>query len=375
MGEIDPYDVWLFVGEKGEASYTDLIKEFVNSKKCSKQTLLNYKKTLEKEGKLKKRLSEKTGRPVYYVPLEFEKDIESLKIMRDFNRKLENMSPTEQGEYIRCLEKAVKLYRIEHLLKELSEAHAFPAKALCEKLLKMKVLKKDQIIETEKGHVDYMATLDAFGTGVNAFNAVGLFWEAVESENLEVKLVPSEIMDKYFNDDKPLTPHSCENILRRYLRIKDPYISAWRLVSCKPINGFYVFCAYKGHLKLIEEYFETLLSIWKDAFGFSKEDWRQFEPVIREMYEYGELHERIFDEICNYFEYKFKEEYKKVGYEEEEARKKAKEETKTLANKAWKILRFYGFFGDNDFWCVLKEEWDLLERDVKIKLFEYTSKK
>lgn len=373
MSNIGLEDIWLFIGERGNVSYTDLIREFVNSGKCSKQTLLNYKKALEKDGKIKKRLSEKTGRPVYYVPREFDKIIESLKIMRDFNCKLANMSPTEQGEYIRCLEKAVKLYRIKNLLEVLGglgQGPSFPAKALCEKLLKMQVLKKTQIIEIEKGRVDYMATLDTFGTPVGVFISAGHFWDTMEPDNLEVKLVPSEIMrNKHFNN-----PPFYQEILRGYLRIRGPYISAWRLVTDKPINGFYVFCAYKGHLKLIEEHFETILSIWKEAFNFSEEAWKQFEQTVREMYEHDELPERIFNVICNYFESKFEEEYRKLGYREKEAQKKAKEETKTLANKAWKILRFYGFFGDSDFWCVLKEKWELLERDVKIKLFEYTSK-
>ncbi len=60
MAQIDENDVWLFIHRMGEASYTDLIRAFVDSKRCAKQTLLNYKKALEKEGKIKK-----AGRGIY----------------------------------------------------------------------------------------------------------------------------------------------------------------------------------------------------------------------------------------------------------------------------------------------------------------------
>ena len=56
-------------------------------KRCAKQTFMNYKKQLEAIGKLKKKISEKTGRPIYYVPDEFEEEVRAY-ITRDVIQKL-----------------------------------------------------------------------------------------------------------------------------------------------------------------------------------------------------------------------------------------------------------------------------------------------
>jgi len=71
-------DLWIYVYEKGEARYTDLIKAFVDTKKCSKTVLLKYKIQLEATGKIAKKISSVTNRPVYYVPEKFQKEVEKL---------------------------------------------------------------------------------------------------------------------------------------------------------------------------------------------------------------------------------------------------------------------------------------------------------
>lgn len=78
LAEIGPNDLLFFIHGKGEARYTDLIKEFVKKGKCAKQTLINYKKKLEAKGIVDKKISEKTKRPVYYVPEKHQQKVKSL---------------------------------------------------------------------------------------------------------------------------------------------------------------------------------------------------------------------------------------------------------------------------------------------------------
>jgi len=82
---IDLNDIWIYIYEKGEARYTDLIKAFVDTKKRSKTVLLRYKIQLEAEGKIMKKISATTKRPVYYVPERFHLEVEKLKTKRDIH--------------------------------------------------------------------------------------------------------------------------------------------------------------------------------------------------------------------------------------------------------------------------------------------------
>jgi len=82
---VDLNDVWIYIYEKGEARYTDLIKAFVDTKKRSKTVLLRYKGQLEAAGKIVKKISATTNRPVYYVPKRFHKEVENLKTKRDIH--------------------------------------------------------------------------------------------------------------------------------------------------------------------------------------------------------------------------------------------------------------------------------------------------
>jgi len=122
MPEINENDVWLHIYELGEASYTNLIKKFVESGKCAKQTLLTYKKGLEKEGKIRKKISEKTGRPVYYVPEEWRGKVEALRRKKKLLKSFEGLPPEKQEEYVRKLEKELKYYKSLWRIQEIEEA-------------------------------------------------------------------------------------------------------------------------------------------------------------------------------------------------------------------------------------------------------------
>lgn len=94
--------------EKGEFSYTTLLNDFVAARKCAKETLLNYKKSLETEGKLKKKLSPTTGRPVYYVPEKIRKQREATHA---FAKLVESAKPEEMAELIDKLQKEIDRLR------------------------------------------------------------------------------------------------------------------------------------------------------------------------------------------------------------------------------------------------------------------------
>ena len=98
MPEIGPDDVWIYIYERGEARYTDLIKRFVDKKKCAKQTMLNYKLRLEGEGKIAKKMSERTGRPIYYVPDRWKVEVKNLIDKRKMKEILDKMTPEEFQE-------------------------------------------------------------------------------------------------------------------------------------------------------------------------------------------------------------------------------------------------------------------------------------
>jgi site-specific recombinase XerC len=78
-----------------EARYTDLINEFVKGGKLAKATLLNYKKQLEAQGKIKKRINTATNRPVYHVPKKWMRKVEELKARRGLNSFMDDMSLEE----------------------------------------------------------------------------------------------------------------------------------------------------------------------------------------------------------------------------------------------------------------------------------------
>lgn len=95
LAKIDPDDIWIYIYEKGEARYTDLINKFVNTGTCAKQTLINYKLGLESEGKIDKRIGKKTRRPVYYVPDKWKPDVRILMERREMMEMVDKLSPEE----------------------------------------------------------------------------------------------------------------------------------------------------------------------------------------------------------------------------------------------------------------------------------------
>jgi RNA binding exosome subunit len=94
--------------EKGEFSFTSLLNDFVGAGKCAKETLLKYKKLLERDGKLSKKLSPTTGRPVYYVPETIRKKMEAKHI---FNKIVDSAKPEEMANLVATLQREVERFR------------------------------------------------------------------------------------------------------------------------------------------------------------------------------------------------------------------------------------------------------------------------
>jgi len=81
--------------------------------------MINYKKQLQAAGKLKKRISEKTGRPVYYVPDEFKEEAENILKKRQLHDYVNN-ADMEDLEYLRTVYEILQSEN-KKLKKELEE--------------------------------------------------------------------------------------------------------------------------------------------------------------------------------------------------------------------------------------------------------------
>lgn len=99
MPEIGLDDVWIFIYRHKETRYTDLINAFVKTGKCAKQTLLNYKRELEIRGKIKKKISEETRRPVYYIPEEFKVEVKDLIDKLQIKEQIDKWTPEEFAKF------------------------------------------------------------------------------------------------------------------------------------------------------------------------------------------------------------------------------------------------------------------------------------
>jgi len=121
LAEIGPEDILIYIHKRGEARYTDLFKSFVESGKCAKQTFINYKKQLEASGKIKKKISEKTNRAVYYVPDEVKKEVEKLIAIKEINEDVEKIDL----DVILKLKKEIKRLQRDLRIRELEELPLF----------------------------------------------------------------------------------------------------------------------------------------------------------------------------------------------------------------------------------------------------------
>ena len=97
---VDENDVWIYIYEKGEVRYTDLINSFVDAGKCSKPVLLKHKTRLEADHKVEKKLSAETNRPVYYVPKVKHPEVQAIIEERQITSEVKHLSPKERADIL-----------------------------------------------------------------------------------------------------------------------------------------------------------------------------------------------------------------------------------------------------------------------------------
>lgn len=98
LGRID-IEILKFVSEKGEVRYTDLRAYLEKQDVCSEKTFVSHKTKLEAENLLGKKLSKKTGGPVYVIPFKIRKKVASYfkrqEMKSKWNRVVDSASEKE----------------------------------------------------------------------------------------------------------------------------------------------------------------------------------------------------------------------------------------------------------------------------------------
>jgi len=235
MADITKEDVFRFIGKK-ERRYNELIW-FVNCETkmrdpsrpfISKNTFLKYKKELETEGKLKKRLDE-YGNKVYYVPENYYSELEALEQWSQLQSELDVLTPEEVKNVLRDFKRLNREKRI----KELEET-PLPANAVFKKLRELGFTSDDLIPYTNEE---------------NRYNmARGPIFDKFTADDIEIELIPEE---KY----------STRNIVRAMK------FSPWTLLSTIPIKSYYIRGIYKELLRLYDKKFEDDVLFWYENYN------------------------------------------------------------------------------------------------------------
>ena len=116
MSAVTHEDILIFAYQREEVRYKDLIREFVESGRCSRQTLTNRKTELEETGQLKKmiKLVKEKGkirpvyRPFYIIPEQIKPEVEALIDEREVKKRIEELSPEEIATLRKQLEETEK---------------------------------------------------------------------------------------------------------------------------------------------------------------------------------------------------------------------------------------------------------------------------
>ena len=274
-------EIWLFLADREEVGFSEWQRAFVDSKLMANQTYLNHKKSLEASGKVKKKISEKTGRPVYYIPDEKKALFEKLLRKRKLNSEFDKLSPSEQSEFIRKLTKERDSYKRLNRIHELEELLALPARAVIKKLLDLDYKVEDLYSEETLKDPDFKATIEnPFQDNfilpshlINVYNFSDVEGELADAKNIEIKIVPPE---DYFTSNH-----------LDIRKIKAKYGGEWNPLVDKPIKGAGIIGAWKELSVLYKALEEEDLLKWKDQYQLSDKDWEIVGPKVRELLEEG----------------------------------------------------------------------------------------
>jgi len=271
LTHVNEEDVWVYISKKSEVSYTELVRAFVDSKRCAKQTLINYKKYLEKEGKIEKRLSETTGRPVYYVPSEKKMEVKAIEGEKDFLDELHSLSPEQRVDHVENLRKDLTRYKRRVRIAEL-ENEPLPLIAVAKKLRRIQEkLGWKVIIDRAKVRPNPVRILIHTGQEAElAWTSRGA--KSEKPSDIELKIVS---LDEYTNT---------------YAHNHWKLLFQWKM---KHGRKAIIAAAYKELLRLDAEEIEDELESWKKEYGLTEKNWRRIRPAIRRSMKQGFLDEEI----------------------------------------------------------------------------------
>lgn len=158
----------------GEASYSDLIKGLVDEGLMAKGTLSKYVNSLLEKGKVRKKISEETYRPVYLVTKQYEKEAEKYHFLKKLEEKggVEPYLAMIEAPYEQLLEAVDR----EELVSLLFAAvmNILPKKVLGKALSDIPSFPKDGTPEMEKylQKIDKLLPLLETPEGMKAIDAL-----------------------------------------------------------------------------------------------------------------------------------------------------------------------------------------------------------
>jgi hypothetical protein len=292
MPFINKEDLWVYIFQVGEASYSGLLRDFVEAGRCSKQTLLKYKNLLKEERKVEKRLSEETGRPVYYVPAERAVEVEALKEWRDFHDYLGKLSPETQIELMKRVRKEHRRYERQLRIKELEEM-PLPAIAIAKRLKEME--RKKEIL-CWKITVKAPSKSKAFGTlTITTQNGQNIeLGNAARSPEFD-REDPTKVQVKIFPEVDFASARGKVDFSREYAEGLKYMRLPWKRLFYGKIGNEQIVIAgtYTELLKLHQEEFDDKLLSWKEVYNLTDREWTNWGPHVRQMMEDGHLDDEI----------------------------------------------------------------------------------
>jgi len=273
MPDITKEDLFLFIGKK-ERRFKDLIwygncnkKERDKSRPfISRNTLLHYKKELQKEHRLEKKW-DMDGNPVYYIPPKFYPEIEAMEQRRQFRSKLDNLTPEEQIETIKRLTGDLKRLKLEKRIIDL-ERLPLPISVLEKMFGKKNARTFENWYEYTKKTELPSALLE-----------------------IEVKTVPQQEYERKYRKGWLLLKNDAKIVWNEKNEFKE----------IKYEKGMVIIGIYKELLRLYQKQLNENLEMWKRTYDLDFVMWDEVGMIIHEMmrtgYTISEIQEALVDRI------------------------------------------------------------------------------
>ena len=249
---LDEDDVWLFVYDLGDASFTDIEYHFVRYGPLSHNTCGDYRESLEAAGKIRKRLTARTGDKVYFVPQAFRQEVETLKKKRKRLLEMSKLSPEKITDIFETLEKKVELYERQRRIEEL-QFLPLPTSSVISYIDKR--MKKElgwKVIRRKNRASKYRS--------LRPWTLLDSSGKKIDVEKLRTYDCPEDFSSKPAKVTLKIIDLDCDHFELQYA----PY---WKILFRGEINGEkkMLIGAYTELLKLIEQEFG------REPFGFEQQ--------------------------------------------------------------------------------------------------------